>query len=55
MSTSVRVLSYSLVGNTKLTRYRGALQILARLQPQALKGFQLQSHFSERNPYADLA
>jgi len=26
-STSVRVLSYSLVGNTKLTRYRGALQI----------------------------
>jgi hypothetical protein len=49
MSTSVRVLSYSLAGNTKLTRHRGALQIPIRSQPQPLKGLQLPLHFSERN------
>src|SRR3954470_7841854 len=50
MSTSVPVLSYSLVGNTKLARYRGALQILGPTQLQALKRVQLRLHFSERNP-----
>lgn len=49
MSTSARVLSYSLVGNTKLTRCRGALQIPVRPQLQSFKGLQLPLHFSERN------
>jgi hypothetical protein len=38
-----------LVGNTKLTRYRGALQILRPRQLQAFKRLQLQLYFSERN------
>jgi hypothetical protein len=43
------ILSYSLAGNTKVTRDRGALQILAPTQLQAFKGIQLQLHFTERN------
>jgi hypothetical protein len=39
MSISVRVLSYSLVGNTKVARYRGALQVLARRKCKRSKGF----------------
>src|SRR5215472_17880672 len=43
------VLSYSLVGNTKINRYRGAVQIPAGLQLRAFKQLQLSLHFSERN------
>src|SRR6185369_3337212 len=50
MSTSVRVLSYSLVGNTKLTRCRGAAQIPVNPQLQTFQGLQLPLHFSDRNP-----
>jgi len=49
MSTSVRVHSYSLAGDTKLTGFRGALQSPARLQLQRFKGLQLPLHFSEKN------
>jgi hypothetical protein len=55
MSTSVRVLSYSLVGNTKLTRCRGAAQISIDLQLQAVTRIQLQLHFSERSQPKDEA
>jgi hypothetical protein len=47
MSTPVKVLSYSLVGNTKLTECRGAVQIPARRQPQVFKEDELQLHFWE--------
>src|ERR1700680_4917247 len=43
------ILSYSLVGNTKLTRYRGALQTRAGLQLLHFKVVQPPLHFSERN------
>ena len=49
ISTLVRILSYSLVGNTKLTRRRGALQIPIPPELQAFKELQLPLHFSERN------
>ena len=51
MSTPVQVLSYSLVGNTKLTRCRGAFQIPARRQPQVFKEDELQLHFWEENRF----
>ena len=48
MSTSVRVLSYSLVGNTKITRCRGAAQSPVRPQLQPFQGPRRPSHFLER-------
>src|ERR1700680_1256639 len=45
------ILSYSLVGNTKLTRYRGALQTRAGLQLLHFKVVQPPLHFSERTPF----
>src|SRR4029077_12032324 len=41
-------LSYSLVGNTKLTRRRGASQIRINSQLQAVEGIHPQFHSSER-------
>ena len=44
------VLSYSLVGNTKINRYRGAVQSPAELQLQPFKALETPLHFSETNP-----
>src|SRR5438045_7023777 len=48
------VLSYSLVGNTKLPRYRGALQTPVGLQLQQFKAAQRPLHFSETNRFSVL-
>ncbi len=55
MSTSVRVLSYSLVGNTKLTQCRGALQIPVGSQLQGSKGFNCDYTFRRGTPFSCLA
>ena len=52
MSTSVRSLSCSLVGNSKVNRCGVLLKPPFNPQPEAFKGLQLTLHFWEWNPFS---